>query len=102
MLAHVPDAKDAARIPILDISSKTPSPKARSPMNKDMVNPIPHSQAAPKSAPHEISGGVLASRDNVDIRAKSQSEINSPTRVNRCSTFSALFFVQFLHRFSAP
>lgn len=44
MLPHVPAAREAARIPIFDMSGKSLSPKARVAMNNDIVKPIPHSQ----------------------------------------------------------
>ena len=83
MLAHAPDAKDAPRIPILDMSSKTSSSKARETINKDIVKPIPQSQAAPKSFPQESSGGGDARWALAEIRAKSQIPRGLPTNSPR-------------------
>ena len=37
-----------ASVPIFDISSKSPSPRASEAINSDMVKPMPQSQLAPK------------------------------------------------------
>ena len=98
MLAHVPDARDAPRIPIFVMSSKTPSSKAREAMNKDIVNPIPQSQAAPKSVPHESSGGAEARVVLAESHAKSQIPRGLPTnsprampKVTGCRVAAAIF-----------
>src|ERR1700690_3943161 len=79
MLAHTPAARGPARIPILDIFSKTPSPKARLAINNDIVNPIPPSQAAPKIARHDSSAGTAATPDFAAPQANNQIPSGLPT-----------------------
>ena len=74
-------------VPIFAMSSKAPSPKAKPAMNNDIVKPIPLSQAAPKPAFHEKSGGAVARREITANRAKSQIPnglpMNSPRTIPR-------------------
>src|ERR1700756_3318888 len=69
MLPHTPAPKDAAKVPIFDMASCVPSPKARFAMNNDMVKPIPQIQLAPKIWPHERSEGRCARRVFADNQA---------------------------------
>ena len=70
MLPHIPAAREAAIVPIFDMSSKAPSPKARVAMNNDIVKPIPLRQPAPKIVLHDSSAGGVANPVFADNRAK--------------------------------
>jgi hypothetical protein len=83
MLPHIPAAREAAMVPIFAMSSKAPSPKAKPAMNNDIVKPIPLSQAAPKPASHENSGGAVARRDSMANRAKSKIPKGLPMNSTR-------------------
>ena len=71
-LPHSPAPKEAAKVPIFDMVSSVPSPNAKFAMNSDMVKPIPQSQLAPKTFPHDTCAGGVARRVMTDSRAKSQ------------------------------
>jgi hypothetical protein len=85
MLPHIPAAREAARIPILDMSSKAPSPKARVAMNNDMVKPIPHNEAAPRIFPHPSSAGDAANRIFADNQAENHISTGLPTNNPRAT-----------------
>jgi hypothetical protein len=74
----MPDASEAVRIPILDMSSKTPSPNPSVAINNDIVKPIPQSPAAPNNALQERSTGAVACSDFVESRAKSHIPTGLP------------------------
>jgi hypothetical protein len=85
-------------VPIFAMSREAPSPKAKPAMNNDIVKPIPLSQAAPKPAFHEKSGGAVARRDITANRANSQIPrglpMNSPRTIPRlvgCRAAAATF-----------
>ena len=74
-----PAAIDAARVPILDMSSKSPSPSASEAINKDMVKPIPQSQLAPKIWAQETVAGRDASPVADAIQANKEMPSGLPS-----------------------
>jgi hypothetical protein len=85
MLPQSPAPTEAARVPIFDMSSSVPSPKARVAIKSDIVNPIPQSQLAPKIFLQDTPAGGVASPKRVDNRAKSHIPAGFPRNKPRAT-----------------
>ena len=85
MVAEIPAAREANRIPIFDMFRSASSLKARVAINNDIVKPIPHSQPAPKICLHDKSEGAVASRVFVDAQAKNHIPRGLPIKSPRAT-----------------
>jgi hypothetical protein len=79
-LPQIAAATEPAKVPIFDMSSRLPSPKAKIAMNSDMVNPMPQSQLAPKICPQETVAGRVANLALVAAQANSEIPMGLPRK----------------------
>src|SRR5580698_1158538 len=91
-LPQIAAATEPARVPILDKSSRRPSPNAKIAMNSDMVNPMPQSQLAPKICPQETVVGRVANLALVASQANNEIPKGLPRKSPRATPRLTEFF----------